>query len=104
MLKYREFLSLTDEEIEFILKDIFEATKVENITRNQKWNNIEVDITTQWEDPDKENGYMDVTDTITLYGYTIEAPFSIDIGDRWRWEQFLLSKGCNDLLKDNPYL
>lgn len=27
MLKYREFLDLTDEEIEFILKDIFHCSK-----------------------------------------------------------------------------
>ena len=32
MLKYREFLSLTDEEIEFIIRDIFPYTKdVNNI-------------------------------------------------------------------------
>lgn len=104
MLEYRNFLDLTDEEIEFILKDIFEATKVENIIRNKEYNEIEVDITTQWEDPDEENGYINITDNITLYEDNISVPFSLDTKDKLRWKQFLLSKGCNYLLKNNPYL
>lgn len=49
MLKYREFLDLTDEEIEFILKDIFHCSKVENIHRDKKFNNITAEITTTWD-------------------------------------------------------
>lgn len=37
MLKYREFIDLTDEEIEFVIKDIFPYTKcVDNIERDKK--------------------------------------------------------------------
>ena len=45
MLKYREFLSLTNEEIEFIIREIFpHTTKVDNITRDEKWNRMSCDI------------------------------------------------------------
>ena len=40
MLQYREFLSLTDEEIKFILTEMFNPTKIENIERDKEWNKI----------------------------------------------------------------
>lgn len=46
IMKYREFLSLTDEEIRFILTDIFHPIKIENIQRDKEFNEITADITT----------------------------------------------------------
>lgn len=34
----------------------------------------------------------------------ISVDFYVDPADEWTWKQFLLAKGCNKLLKDNPYL
>lgn len=49
MLRYREFLDLTDEEIKFIIKDIFPYTrKVDNIKRDKKWNQMSCDIYILW--------------------------------------------------------
>ena len=36
-MKFREFLDLTDEEIRFILTEIFHPVKIENIQRDVKW-------------------------------------------------------------------
>ncbi len=102
MLKYREFLSLTDEEIKFIINDIFHPVKVDNIQKNKKYNEITVDITTIWgvgEDEDTE-----ITDEITLTESNIIADFSLANGDLRKWKQFLLAKGCDYRLKNNPYI
>lgn len=102
-MKYREFLSLTDAEISFILMDIFNPTKIENIRRDEKYNEITVDITTGgWDDG--EGGTFQVTDEMCLQMDTIEVDFSLDKTDLKKWRQFLLAKGCDVRLKDNPYL
>lgn len=101
MLKYREFLNLTDEEIKFILNDIFHPIKVDNIQRDEEFNEITADMTTIWNDGVDD---FHVTDEIELTPNTINVDFSITNNDIYKWKQFLLAKGCNVLLKDNPYL
>lgn len=101
MLRYREFLNLTDEEIEFIINDIFHPVKVDNIQRDKDFNEITADITTTWNDGEEN---FNVTDEIELTPNTINVDFSIANNDIYKWKQFLLAKGCNVLLKDNPYL
>lgn len=107
-MKFREFLSLTDEEIEFIVHDIFNTEKIENIRRDEEWKEITCDITTEgWNDG--EEGNFSVTDELTLKMPTltncgIQIDFSIDGDDMRKWRQFCLAKGCNDYLKDNQYL
>lgn len=102
-MKYREFLDLTDDEIRQIATDIFAPVKIENIKRHKKWNKFTVDITTDgW--GDGEGGTMEITDNIELTMDDISVDFHVDASDEWTWQQFLLAKGCNKLLKDNPYL
>lgn len=106
-MKYREFLSLTDEEIEFIVKDIFAAERVENIKRDEKWNEITCDITTGgWCDGDEK---FSITDILTLKAPTLtdcglSIDFSINDEEKIKWRQFCLAKGCSDYFEDNPYL
>lgn len=108
MMKYREFLDLTDEEIKFILNDIFHPVNVENIQRDKEWDEFTVEMTTGgWDDGEDED--FEITDEITLKLPTsgncgLEVDFSLDKEDGLKWRQFLLAKGCNYLLKDNPYL
>ena len=65
MLKYREFLDLTDEEIKFILTEMFNPTKIENIKRNKEYNEITAEITTDgWDNGDGEE--FEIEDVITL--------------------------------------
>jgi hypothetical protein len=108
MLQYREFLSLTDEEIKFILTEMFNPTKIVNIERDKEWNKITVEMTTGgWDDG--EGGEFEIEDIITLkmptvYDCGLEVDFSLTSEDKLKWEQFLLAKGCNYRLKDNPYM
>lgn len=108
MLQYREFLSLTDEEIKFILTEMFNSTKIVNIERDKEWNKITVEMTTGgWDDG--EGGEFEIEDIITLkmptvYDCGLEVDFSLTSEDKLKWEQFLLAKGCDYRLKDNPYM
>ncbi|EGN45333.1 hypothetical protein [Mediterraneibacter gnavus] len=108
MLQYREFLSLTDEEIKFILTEMFNPTKIVNIERDKEWNKITVEMTTGgWDDG--EGGEFEIEDIITLkmptvYDCGLEVDFSLTSEDKLKWEQFLLAKGCDYRLKDNSYM
>lgn len=102
MLRYREFLSLTDEEIMLILTDIFNPIKIENIQREEGFDVITAEITMDgWSDGET---VYESTDEITLKPNTIQVDFSVDSEDMLKYKQFLLAKGCSYLLKDNPYL
>lgn len=103
-MMYREFFDLTDDEIIFIIRDIFPNTSnVNNIKRNFDGSNIYCDIYIMEDCPD-------YADTIAL---TIPSGFEPGItthdfvltdDEIWKWQQYLLAKGCDPRLKDNPYL
>lgn len=104
MLKYRNFFDLSDEEIRFIIKDIFpQTTRVDNIKRYKMCNKISCDIYIMEE-------YPDIADTLNLGlpawddGGITTHDFELSEEEIWKWQQFLLAKGCDLRLKDNPYL
>ena len=103
-MKYRDFMSLTDDEIIFIITDIFPYTKkVDNIVRDQKSRCISCDIYIMDEYPE----YADTLDLTVPSGYDqgiATHDFSLTDGELWKWKQYLLAKGCDQRLKDNPYL
>ena len=107
--KYREFTSLTDEEIEYILTYLFHPIKIENIQRNEFFNEIYVNITTGGWSTGKydENGHEileEIEDAIILRPEQIIADFSIEPEEEILYKKYLFSKGICKLLKDNPFL
>lgn len=101
MLKYRKLTNLTDEEIKFAINDIIHPVSIGEIERDYHRDEIDVDITTDWrEDGDPAL----ITDAITLKYNCICLDWIDHNNPDFRWKQFLLAKGCNRLLKDNPYL
>lgn len=101
MLKYRKLTDLTDEEIKFAINDIIHPESIGEIERDYQRDQIDVDITTDWgEDGEPEL----ITDTISLEHDRICLDWIDHNNPDFRWKQFLLAKGCNRLLKDNPYL
>ena len=68
----------------------------------KKYNEITVDITTIWDVGEDED--TEITDEITLTESNIIADFSLANGDLRKWKQFLLAKGCDYRLKNNPYI
>lgn len=101
MLKYRKLTDLSDEEIKYALNDILHPRSIENIERDEELNCIFVDVETDW-GVEGEHDY--IIDTITLSNEMISVPWFDTGRDNYKWQQFLLAKGCNELLKDNPYL
>ena len=103
MIQFREFLDLTDDEIRFILSDIFCPVKIENIKRCPKWNLITAEITTSgWDDGSGDT--FDITDEVELSLQGINVNFSLDSDDILKYNQFLIAKGCDYRLKNNPYM
>ena len=98
MPQYRDFLSLTDEEIAFIIKDIFDTPRVDNIERDEKWDRISCDIYIMEE-------YPHIADTLNLFPNEITTgDFELTDKEQLKWQQYLLAKGCDYRLKDNPYM
>ncbi|WP_120198400.1 hypothetical protein [Lacrimispora algidixylanolytica] len=65
-MEYRDFLDLTDDEVSFIVNEIFKPIKIENINRSKAWREIACEITTTWGNGTEEDPYADITDELTL--------------------------------------
>lgn len=108
-MRFRSILDLTDEEIIFILTDVFKADKVENIRRlNVGIELVVADVTTKGWESQNMNGeviFETAIDEISFDYSSFHSPFlsTTETDDR-KLRQFLITKGCNLLLKDNPYL
>lgn len=112
-MEYREFLSLTDEEVKQIVIDIFAAKKVTNIKRSKKWDEITCKIYTEWEttDDDGKEVIELIPDELTMcdpFKYNEEAlhvNFQLKSSDYIQLKQFCIAKGIlPDWVKDNPYM
>ncbi len=112
-MKYREFLSLTNDEIKQIVTDIFATKKVTNIRRSKKWDEITCTIHTEWEstDDDGKEVVKLIPDELTLcdpfrYGKdALHVQFQLRMSDYIKLKQFCVAKGIlPDWVKDNPYM
>lgn len=99
MIQYRDFMSMSNQEVIKILTDLFGFMKLEvlNIQHDYTYKEIRAEISTQW-DNDM------VIDEVVLDENTISAPFSLNSNDYNLYQKYLLAKGMNELFKNNPYL
>jgi len=112
-MKYREFLTLTDEEVKQLATDMFGAKRVTCVKRSKKWDEITCKVYTEWEG-DKEVGEDDfvVTDEITFrdpfkYGGNaiLGGNMPIQGNDFKILKQFCVAKGIYpEWYKNNPYM
>lgn len=112
----RKFISLTDDEVKQIIKDIFSAKKVTCIKRYKKDDEIHCKIYTDWETFDDNGKKIEETipDDVILknpfdYGsYSIEIPFDATDDDITKLKQFCFAKGIYgksiEWLINNPYM
>ena len=95
VLAYKDFNLITDDEIKYILYDIFKG-KVKSIDRAP--NRINVTMDTPCENEFFEDRAILTEDNINVLEFIVT-------GDEIRkYEQFLLARGYSVLLKDNKYL
>jgi len=102
-MEYRDFLDLTDDEVRFIINEIFKPIKIDNIGRSKEWREITCEITMLWGTEDS-GGLGAITDEIVLREGEIQVDFSFNKSDELKWRKYLIAKGCHFLLKDNPYI
>ena len=82
MLKYRKFISLTDDEIKLIVKDMFHPESINYIEKDKKYDEIKVGISTKWYSTDNDGNEEEelIADEIILgyswSGYTFTALFA----------------------------
>lgn len=103
-MEYREFLSLTNDEVKQIVTDIFAAKKVTNIKRSKKWDEITCKIYTEWKTTDDTG--KEVADLI-YDELTLRDPFKYGekSSDYIKLKQFCVSKGIYpEWYRNNPYM
>lgn len=112
-MEYREFLSLTNDEVKQIVTDIFDAKKVTNIKRSKKWDEITCKIYTEWETTDDDGNKIPelIPDELTIrdpFKYNegaLNVNFQLKSSDYIKLKQFCIAKGIlPDWVKDNPYM
>lgn len=105
-MKYRKLTDLTDEEVKFIVNEIVKPEKILLIERNLESNYITVLEIQKWqfEDDDGSISFYEDEDELMLYESKLQADFSLTLEEKHLYLQYLLSKGCNYLFKDNPYI
>lgn len=101
MLKYRDFMTITKKEVEFIINDIIKPVEIVSIKKDKTFDCVYVKIKSEWRDA---KDFTIITDDLILTNNGIDCPFTLSVDDRINYEKYLLSLGMNDLLFENKYL
>lgn len=111
-MEYREFATLTDDEVRQLAKEIFNPKKITCIKRNKKRQEIIFKSYSEWKTTDDDGNIevLDIADEIIIrnpfdYMDSIEAPFTLDRDDYIKLKQFCFAKGVIPWWqKENPYM
>lgn len=113
--KQREFMSLTDDEVREIAKDIFQAKEVTRIDRDHKHGMITIEMDSEWRTTENENSRIDVIrDEVRIMNPfdhgtdAIQVPWEENAEDYIKLKQYCFAKGIYGAtitwLIDNPYI
>ena len=100
--RFRKLTDLTNDEIKQIINDLFHPINIGDIAKYYKYQEIVVSFTWDWNDEIIEDDIKLSVPSINDGG--LSADFTLNAEDYLRYNQFLLAKGVNPYLKDNPYL
>ena len=113
-MRYREFNSLTDDEVRQIVTDLFSPEKITCITHHKRDEKISCKIYCKWYSKNEagETEVMVSPSEVILrnpfikHSYAIEADFTINSDDNRKLKQFCFAKGIvpTEWVEDNPYL
>ena len=100
-MKYKQITDMTDQEIEFLWKDIFNVNKIIRIERRINENEIEVSFETSWGNNDDK---IEIEDTVIMYSDDFDEPdFQLAENDKFEYRQYMIAKGYSSYWKDNKY-
>ena len=105
-MEYRSFGSLRGDEIQEFMDVAMKEFTVDAISYDKIDDSFKVACHSTWvsESDDGEFISEDLDDTITLYDDGIYADFQVLENEERLWQQFLLAKGCDWRLRNNPFL
>ena len=98
---FRQLTDLTNDEIKQIINDLFNPISIDRIIRCE-YDEVVVLFTWNWNDEIIEDEIKLSVPNINDGG--LSADFTLNAEDYLRYNQFLLAKGVNPYLKNNPYL
>ncbi len=104
-MDFRPITDLADDEIQEVVRIIEgEKAKILNISRDKERDSITLVISNIWGEKGEEleeiadNYVMDYDELTCNEVYDHKAA-----ENKWKYQQWLLAKGCNLRLKDNPF-
>lgn len=114
-MKYRKITELTDDEIKFIVNEIYKPEKITRIIRLKREDIVRVRVKTRWhttDDDGKDIYYLDSEELTFRDPFRYRNAFESDSNaygfcycDNYeKYKKYCLAKGVCYLLKDNPYL
>ena len=114
-MQYRKITDLTDDEIEFIVFEIYKPEKITRIIRKPRKEEVVVKVKTQWhytDDNGKDVYYLDTEELILRDPFKNHDGFEYDHNtysfnayeEQEKFKKYCLAKGVCYLLKNNIYL
>lgn len=105
-MEYRCFGSLRCDEIQGFMDVAMKEFTVDAISYDEIDDSFEVACHSTWETENDNGELVDevLDDTIVLRDDGIYADFEVLENEKRLWQQFLLAKGCDWRLKNNPFL
>lgn len=100
---------LSDDDIRYIVNEIFEPKKIENIVRDEEWESVSFTMTTTWKGDEGEDDF-DIEDDVIMYNpFSYNSPFHLPFNDTEndteKYKQLCVSLGVlPDWLSDNKYI
>ncbi len=104
-MKYRPITDMTDQEIEFLWKDILKINKVIYVKRNIEENKIKVEFESTWGEGTELDPYFDIEDMVIMHPDKFnEMDYPVNLEEKFKYQQYMIAKGYSKYWKDNPYI
>lgn len=105
-MEYRDFGSLRSDEIQEFMDVAMKEFTVDAISYDKIDDSFEVACHSTWESESDDGELIGevLDDTIVLRDDGIYADFQVLENEKRLWRQFLLAKGCDWRLRNNPFL
>lgn len=105
-MEYRDFGSLRSDEIQEFMDVAMKEFTVDAISYDKIDDSFEVACHSTWESESDDGELIGevLDDTIVLRDDGIYADFQVLENEKRLWRQFLLAKGCDRRLRNNPFM
>ena len=105
-MEYRSFGSLRCDEIQEFMDVAMKEFTVDEISYDKIDDSFKVACHSTWVSESDDGEFIDevIDDTFTLYEYGMDGNWQVLEDEKRLWQQFLLAKGCDWRLRNNPFM